>query len=45
VGGNLERLEAVMWRYQRAVLGLVVVGVLAVVVRAVARRKAPAPEP
>ena len=44
VGGNLERLEAMMWRYQRAVLGLVVVGVLAVVVRALARRKAPAPE-
>ncbi|HEY0096533.1 MAG TPA: VTT domain-containing protein, partial [Archangium sp.] len=38
VGGNLERLESLMWRYQRAVLGLVVVGVLAVVVRALARR-------
>jgi len=44
VGGNLERLESLMWRYQRAVLGLVVVGVLAVVVRALAKRKTPATE-
>ncbi|MFL5354841.1 DedA family protein [Archangium sp.] len=45
VGGNLEKLEALMWQYQRAILGLVVVGVVAVVVRALARRKAPvAPE-
>jgi membrane protein DedA with SNARE-associated domain len=42
VGGNLERLEELMWRYQRAILGLVVVGVVAVVVRALARRKAAA---
>lgn len=41
VGGNLERLEALMWRYQRAVLGLVLVGVVAAVVRALARRKTP----
>jgi membrane protein DedA with SNARE-associated domain len=41
VGGNLEQLETLMWRYQRAVIGLVVVGVLAVVVRALARRKTP----
>jgi membrane protein DedA with SNARE-associated domain len=39
VGGNLERLEALMWRYQRAVIGLVVVGVVAVLVRALAKRK------
>jgi membrane protein DedA with SNARE-associated domain len=42
VGGNLERLEELMWRYQRAILGLVVVGVVAVVVRALAKRKTPA---
>lgn len=42
VGGNLERLESLMWRYQRAILGLVVVGVVAVAVRALARRKMPA---
>ncbi|WP_375767996.1 VTT domain-containing protein [Archangium gephyra] len=40
VGGNLERLEALMWRYQWAVLGLVGVGVIAVVVRALAKRRA-----
>lgn len=39
VGGNLEKLEELMWQYQRAILGLVVVGVAAVVVRALARRK------
>jgi len=42
VGGNLERLETLMWRYQWAVLGLVVVGVVAAVVRALAKRKTPA---
>ncbi|AKJ07469.1 membrane protein DedA with SNARE-associated domain [Archangium gephyra] len=42
VGGNLERLEALMWRYQWAVLGLVGVGVVAVLVRALAKRKAQA---
>ncbi|MFY0528483.1 DedA family protein [Archangium gephyra] len=42
VGGNLERLEALMWRYQRAVIGLVVVGVVAALVRALAKRKAQA---
>jgi membrane protein DedA with SNARE-associated domain len=41
VGGNLEKLEALMWQYQRAILGLVVVGVVAVGVRALARRKTP----
>ena len=40
VGGNLERLETLMRRYQWAVLGLVVVGVVAAVVRALAKRKA-----
>lgn len=40
VGGNLEKLEALMGQYQRAIIGLVVVGVVAVVVRALARRKA-----
>ncbi|HEX8826315.1 MAG TPA: VTT domain-containing protein [Archangium sp.] len=44
VGGNLERLESLMWRYQRAVLGLVLVGVVAVAVRALAKRRTPAPE-
>ena len=42
VGGNLERLEALMWQYQWAVLGLVAVGVVAVLVRALAKRKAQA---
>lgn len=42
VGGNLERLEALMMRYQLAVVGLVIVGVLAVLVRALARRRTPA---
>lgn len=41
VGGNLEKLESLMGQYQRAIIGLVVVGVVAVVVRALARRKAP----
>ena len=40
VGGNLERLEALMWQYQWAVLGLVAVGVVAVLVRALAKRRA-----
>lgn len=39
VGGNLERLESLMVRYQRAVLGLFIIGVVAVVVRALARRR------
>jgi membrane protein DedA with SNARE-associated domain len=38
VGGNLERLESLVARYQMAVVVLVVIGVLAVVVRALARR-------
>ncbi|WP_224244489.1 DedA family protein [Hyalangium gracile] len=38
VGGNLERLESLVSRYQMAVVVLVLVGVLAVVVRALARR-------
>ncbi|WNG61173.1 DedA family protein [Archangium gephyra] len=42
VGGNLERLEALMWRYQWAVIGLVAVGVVAALVRALAKRKAQA---
>jgi membrane protein DedA with SNARE-associated domain len=42
VGGNLEELEGLLWRYQRAVVFLVVVGVLAVLVRALAKRKNPA---
>jgi membrane protein DedA with SNARE-associated domain len=41
VGGNLERLESLMVRYQGAVLGLVIIGVLAVVVKALASRKTP----
>ena len=45
VGGNLERLAALVTRYQYAVVGLVVVGVLGVLVRMLARRRAPAPEP
>lgn len=45
VGGNLERLAALVSRYQYAVVGLVVVGVVAVLVRMLARRRAPAPEP
>jgi membrane protein DedA with SNARE-associated domain len=39
VGGNLERLEELMVRYQRAVLGLFIIGVVAVVVRTLARRR------
>ncbi|OJT26671.1 hypothetical protein BO221_01125 [Archangium sp. Cb G35] len=42
VGGNLERLEALMWRYQWAVIGLVAVGMVAALVRALAKRKAQA---
>ncbi|WP_224361362.1 DedA family protein [Hyalangium versicolor] len=38
VGGNLERLESLVSRYQMAVVVLVLIGVLAVVVRALARR-------
>lgn len=38
VGGNLERLGTLVARYQLAVVVLVAVGVLAVVVRALARR-------
>ncbi|WP_163868953.1 DedA family protein [Myxococcus eversor] len=45
VGGNLEKLTALMSRYQYAVVGLVVVGVVAVLVRMFARRRAPAPGP
>ena len=45
VGGNLERLAALVARYQYAVVGLVVVGVVGVLVRMLARRRAPAPEP
>lgn len=39
VGGNLEELEWLVRRYQWAVVGLVGVGVLALVVRALARRR------
>jgi membrane protein DedA with SNARE-associated domain len=45
VGGNLERLAALVTRYQYAVVGLVLVGVVGVLVRMLARRRAPAPEP
>ncbi|AKF83703.1 membrane protein DedA, SNARE-associated domain [Myxococcus fulvus] len=45
VGGNLERLSALMSRYQYAVVGLVAVGAVAVLVRMFARRRAPAPGP
>jgi membrane protein DedA with SNARE-associated domain len=38
VGGNLERLETLVARYEMGVILLVLVGVLAAVVRAVARR-------
>ncbi|SEM27837.1 membrane protein DedA, SNARE-associated domain [Stigmatella aurantiaca] len=38
VGGNLERLEGLMARYQLAVVVLVVIGVLAVLIRTLARR-------
>lgn len=38
VGGNLERLESLVSQYQMAVVILVLIGVLAVVVRALARR-------
>lgn len=42
VGGNLEQLESMMARYQQAVVGLVLIGVLAVAIRALARRRTPA---
>lgn len=45
VGGNLERLSALVTRYQYAVVGLVAVGVVAVLVRMLVRRRAPAPGP
>jgi membrane protein DedA with SNARE-associated domain len=45
VGGNLERLAALVTRYQYAVVGLVVLAGLAVGVRMLARRRTPAPEP
>ncbi len=45
VGGNLERLAELVTRYQYAVVGLVGVGAVAVLVRRVARRRTPAPEP
>ena len=46
VGGNLERLSALVSRYQYVVVGLVVVGLVgAVLVRMLARRRTPAPEP
>ncbi|WP_426735731.1 DedA family protein [Myxococcus faecalis] len=45
VGGNLEKLSALMSRYQYAVVGLVAVGAVAVLVRMFARRRAPAPGP
>ncbi|MBN1209041.1 MAG: DedA family protein [Myxococcaceae bacterium] len=38
VGGNLEQLEDLVMKYQLAVVVLVCVGVLAVIVRALARR-------
>jgi membrane protein DedA with SNARE-associated domain len=38
VGGNLERLETLVTRYQMAVVVLVVIGGLAVLIRALARR-------
>ncbi|MDC0710577.1 DedA family protein [Stigmatella sp. ncwal1] len=41
VGGNLERLEGLMARYQMAVGVLVLIGVLAVVIRTLARRRTP----
>jgi membrane protein DedA with SNARE-associated domain len=42
VGGNLEQLEGLMAKYQQAVVGLVLVGLLAVAIRALARRRSPA---
>jgi membrane protein DedA with SNARE-associated domain len=39
VGGNLDRLEALMTRYQRIVIGLVVLGVAAMAVRALLKRR------
>jgi membrane protein DedA with SNARE-associated domain len=38
VGGNLERLESLMARYQLAVVVIVLIAILAVAVRALARR-------
>ena len=42
VGGNLEQLEDMMAKYQQAVVGLVLIGLLAVAIRALARRRTPA---
>jgi membrane protein DedA with SNARE-associated domain len=42
VGGNLEQLEALVYRYQQAVVALVLIGVLAVVIRALSRKRTPA---
>jgi membrane protein DedA with SNARE-associated domain len=42
VGGNLEQLESLVYKYQAAVVALVLVGVLAVVIRALARKGSPA---
>lgn len=39
VGGNLERLSALVARYQWGVVGLFIIGVVAVVVRTLARRR------
>lgn len=39
VGGNLERLQALMARYTWAVAGLFIIGVVAVVVRTLTRRR------
>lgn len=39
VGGNLERLESLVRRYQWATVGLFAIGVVAVVVRTLARRR------
>jgi membrane protein DedA with SNARE-associated domain len=42
VGGNLERLTALVQRYQRWVLGLMALAALGLLVRYLARRKSPA---
>ncbi len=42
VGGNLEQLEGMMAKYQQAVVGLVLIGLLAVGIRALARKRTPA---
>jgi membrane protein DedA with SNARE-associated domain len=39
VGGSLDRLEALMTRYQRIVIGLVVLGVAVAAVRALLKRR------